>query len=140
MFNNYFFISKKKENEKVSFVLFFTFLLIVSKSGAQSTPTSTEYWGGKWKFTVIGTLQGDTKFFTNLTRKDGKLTGELTTPADTSGTKIPITKVEETTNKIVIYFTAQGYDVNLEYTKVDDNNLKGTMMSMFEATGLRLKE
>jgi len=54
--------------------------------------------------------------------------------------KIAITKIEESAEKIVIYFSAQGYDVNLEFNKVDDNTLKGSMMNMFDAKGLRIKE
>ena len=48
-------------------------------------------------------------------------------------------KVEEAEGKITLYFSAQGYDVNVELNKVDDDNLKGTLMNMFEAKAKRVK-
>lgn len=87
----------------------------------------------------MGTPNGDSKFNTTLVRKDGKLTGELAT-ADPAQPKIPITGIEESADKIVIAFSAQGYDIAIDLTKVDDNNLKGGMMNgMFEAKGVRVK-
>lgn len=125
--------------KKVSIMLFVLLFGIVIKGFSQSTKPA-DFWAGKWEFTVIGTPQGDSKFLTNLIRKDGKLTGELASPAIPTSDKIAITKIEETAEKITIYFSAQGYDVNLEFTKVDENNLKGNMMSMFDAKGIRIKE
>ena len=125
--------------KKAGIILFVFLIGIANKGFSQTTTTTTDFWAGKWEFTVMGTPQGDAKFTTDLTRKEGKLTGELTAPADPSGTKIPISKIEETAEKIVISFSAQGYDVNLEFNKVDENNLKGSMMGMFDAKGLRVK-
>lgn len=125
--------------KKVSIMLFVLLFGIVIKGFSQSTKPA-DFWAGKWEFTVIGPPQGDSKFLTNLIRKDGKLTGELASPAIPTSDKIAITKIEETAEKITIYFSAQGYDVNLEFTKVDENNLKGNMMSMFDAKGIRIKE
>ena len=125
--------------KKVSLILFVFLFGIVIKGFSQTTKP-TDFWAGKWEFTVSGTPQGDAKFLTNLIRKDGILTGELSSPAMPASEKIAITKIEEAAEKIVIYFSAQGYDVNLEFNKVDDNNLKGSMMGMFDAKGLRIKE
>ena len=41
---------------------------------------------------------------------------------------------------IVLYFSAQGYDLTLDLTKVDNDNLKGSLMNMFEAKAIRVKE
>lgn len=125
--------------KKASLILF-VFLFGIVIKGFSQTAKPTDFWAGKWEFTVIGTPQGDSKFTTNLIRKEGKLTGELASPAMPTGEKIAITKVDESADKITIYFSAQGYDVNLEFTKVDDNALKGSMMSMFDAKGVRIKE
>jgi hypothetical protein len=125
--------------KKVSIILFVFLFGIVAKGFSQSTKP-TDFWAGKWEFTVSGTPQGDAKFLTNLIRKDGILTGELSSPAMPAAEKIAITKIEESAEKIVIYFSAQGFDINLEFNKVDDNNLKGSMMSMFDAKGVRIKE
>ncbi|GGD69121.1 hypothetical protein GCM10011514_36590 [Emticicia aquatilis] len=105
-----------------------------------NTFAQTNFFEAKWEITVAGTPNGDAKFVTKLERKDGKLGGELSLPADASAPKIPITNIEESADKIIIFFSAQGYDVNVELTKVDDNNLKGTLMNMFEAKAIRVKE
>ena len=46
-------------------------------------------------------------------------------------------KVEEKGNTVTLYFTSSGYDVYLQLEKKDDNNVKGSMMNMFDATGTR---
>ena len=53
---------------------------------------------------------------------------------------VDIAKVEDDSEKVVLYFTVQGYDVNVELKKVDTDNLKGSLMGMFEAKGARVKE
>lgn len=76
----------------------------------------------------------------DLTRKEGKLTGELKDPTGTNPA-MPITKIEEDAgNKITIHFdTAQAGEIGLELAKVDDDHLKGQLMSMFESTAVRVK-
>ena len=78
------------------------------------------------------------KFLTDLVRKDGKLTGELVDSADPT-VKRPITKIEETADKLVIYFeSSQAGEISVELATVDNDNLKGALMS-FDATAKRLK-
>lgn len=105
-----------------------------------NTFAQSEFFAAKWEITVAGTPNGDAKFVTKLERKDGKLSGELSLPADPSSPKIPISNIEESADKIVIYFSAQGYDVSVDLIKVDNDNLKGTLMNMFEAKAVRVKE
>lgn len=107
---------------------------IVSESAAQ-----TDYWVGKWEFFVKETPQGDVKMTGNLLRKDGKLTGDLTPITSQATEKIAISSIEESTDKIVLFFSAAGYDLNLALNKVDGDNLKGLLADSFEATGKRLK-
>ncbi|GAB3558256.1 hypothetical protein [Spirosoma fluminis] len=124
--------------KKVS--LFFTlFILLVAAKGIAQAPAPADFFADKWEIVVTGTPNGDAKFVTNLVRKDGKLTGELADPTDASREKIPLTSIEESTDKLSMAFTAQGYDVTLELTKVDDDNLKGSLMNMFDAKAKRLK-
>ena len=99
-----------------------------------------DFFAGKWNILFIGTPNGDSKLVANFTRKDGKLTGELTDPSKPDAEKIPLTNVEEEKDKIVIYFSAQGYDLSADLSKVDDNNLKGMLFSMFEAKATRIVE
>ncbi|MGV3559935.1 hypothetical protein [Larkinella arboricola] len=125
--------------KKVSFFLVMV-LVSVALRGISQAPAPEDFFAGKWEINVAGTPNGDARFVTDLVRKDGKLTGELTDPTGTMKEKIPLTSIEESTDKIALYFTTQGYDVNIDLTKVDDDNLKGSLMNMFEAKAKRLKE
>jgi len=110
-----------------------TFLSITAK--AQSTP---DYFAGKWNVVIMGTPQGDAKMTFLLERKDGKLTGAV---QDSSGTEISkLSKVEEKDKTIVAYFTAQNYDVTLTLEPIDDDHVKGSLLGMFDAKGIRVKE
>lgn len=105
-----------------------------------STTSNTDFFAGKWEVAIAGTPMGDVKLMTTLLRKDGKLTGDLVNLADTAGGKRPITKVEESVDKLVIYFdSSQAGELSIELKKVDDDNLKGSLMT-FDATAKRVKE
>lgn len=123
-----------------SIIILLTLFFGITLNGLSQNTTPKDFFVGKWEFTVMGTPNGDAKFSTNLTRKDGKLTGELSDPANPTKEKIAITKIEDSADKITIYFTSSGYDVNLEMSKADENTLKGSMMGMFDVKGIRLKE
>ncbi len=122
--------------KKISLFLFVFSLGSYLNGYSQATP-STDFFVGKWEITIMGTPNGDAKMVTDLVRKDGKLTGELKDPTGTNPTT-PITKVEEGKDKITIYFdTAQAGEIGVELAKVDDDHLKGQLMSMFDATAVR---
>ena len=121
--------------KKVSVFLFVIFFAIAFKGFSQSTAPA-DFYAGKWEINVLGSPRGDVKFTTDLVRKDGKLTGVLVNADD----KRPITKIEESAKKLVIYFeSSQGGEISIDLDRVDDNNLKGSLMS-FEATAKRIKE
>jgi hypothetical protein len=120
--------------------LVFVLTTLFSTSTFASKPDPTDFFAGKWKIMVMGTPNGDVTFATNLIRKDGVLTGQLKIVGDDSLPLIDIAKVEEVGDKVNIYFTIQSYDVNAELTKVDSDNLKGSLMGMFEAKAARVKE
>lgn len=135
--------------KKVSIVLFVLFFATMTHSFAQTavatTPTATpaaaaDFFAGKWEISILGTPNGDAKLVANFTRKDGTLTGEMSDPTDAQKEKIPVSKIEEEAGKITIYFSAQGYDLSLPLEKVDDDNLKGMLMNMFESKAVRVKE
>jgi len=93
---------------------------------------------GKWDILFKGLPQGDTHIIFTVVEQDGKLSGsyqDLETKKD-----MPLTKVEKDDKGIVLYFTAQGYDVNVAVErKDDDDHVKANMMGMFEGTGERVK-
>lgn len=114
-----------------------TFLTLLAFSFAlQSFAQDTDFFAGKWEITFFGTPQGDIKMKADLKLEGDKLEGILTTDAD----EIDITKIEENSNDITLYFTAQGYDVNVKLTKTDEDHLSGSLMDMFDAKAQRIKE
>jgi hypothetical protein len=96
-----------------------------------------DYFAGKWSVLVKGTPNGDAKMLFVLDKKDTGLTGIV---QDSTGTKMTdITKIELADTTVTIYFTTQGYDVNLVMNKKDDDHTTGSLMSMFDADGERIK-
>ncbi|WP_375444707.1 hypothetical protein [uncultured Fibrella sp.] len=128
---------------KFSLILF-VLILGVASSFAQTTApvsatTATDFYVGKWEVAIAGTPMGDVKLVADLVRKDGKLTGDLTNTADAAAGKLPITKVEESPEKLVIYFdSTQAGELAIDLKKVDNDNLKGALMS-FDAVAKRVK-
>lgn len=125
--------------KKVSLFLFLILLGVCVKGFSQGAKPA-DFFAGKWEVTVTGTPEGDAKFVTDLVRKDGKLTGELKDPTG-ARPATPITKTEEEPGKLTIYFnTDQAGEIGIQLSKVDDDHLKGSLMSMFEASAQRLKQ
>lgn len=97
-----------------------------------------DYYPGKWSILVMGTPNGDSKMTFVLERKDGKLTGAV---QDSTGKELTkITSIDEKDKEITAAFTIQSYDVTLTLDPVDDDHVKGSLMGMFEAKGVRVKE
>ena len=123
--------------KKISSILFFLFMGVAFNGFSQTTPP-TDFYAGKWEIAIMGTPQGDSKLIADLVRKDGKLTGQLTNAAEPTAEKIPITSIVENGDKLALSFSAQGFDLTIDLTKVDNDNLKGSMMN-FDTTAKRLK-
>jgi hypothetical protein len=136
--------------KKVSIILFVLFFVVMTKSVAQSATATTpipvtataetaDFFAAKWELSIIGTPGGDKKMLATIVRKEGKLTGDLGDPAEPDKEKIAITSIEEEATKITLAFTTSGYDVTVDLEKVDDDNLKGQLMGMFETKAVRVK-
>ena len=124
--------------KKQSLIFFLVAGLFVSfKSNAQSKP-GAEYFKGTWSVLLKGTPNGDAKMIFVLENKNDSISGIV---QDTTGTEIAkITNVELKDNEVTLYFNVQSYDVNLLLTKKDDDHVTGSLMSMFDAEGERLKK
>ena len=122
-------------------ILFFVLFLGIALNGfsQDTTATSTDFFVGKWAISIAGTPNGDVKLLTDLVRKDGKLTGELTDAVDATKPKIAIDKIEENGDKLVIHFDApQAAGLALNLAKVDADTLKGEVYN-FDAVAKRVK-
>jgi hypothetical protein len=121
---------------KKASVFLFLFLFGIVLQGFSQTAVPSDFYAGKWEILVSGSPRGDIVFKTNLVRKDGKLTGELVT----DDMKRPITKIEESDKKLSLFFeSSQGGEISIDLEKVDNDNLKGSLMS-FEAKAKRIKD
>lgn len=112
-------------------------LFLSSKAKAQS---NADFFVGKWKITVVGTPNGDAKMYFKFEKKDGKLIGNI---SDSTGAEVAkVSNIEESGKYINVYFTAQGYDLNIliEPVEADADKVKGSLMGMLDATGVRIKE
>jgi hypothetical protein len=125
---------------KKSFLIFnLLFFGIIFNSFSQTT-TSSDFYAGKWEIFIKDSPLGDVKFHTNLVRKDGKLTGELSYVDEPDKEKRPITKIEEKGDNLSIFFiSSQGGELSIDLKKENDNLLKGSIMG-YETTMTRLKE
>ena len=111
------------------------FLIFTSGVKAQLSPV--DYFAGKWSLLIKALPQGDTRMFFVLEKKDTTMTGVV---QDSTGKDISkIDKVELNGNAVTVYFTAQGYDVNVVMNKKDDDHITGSMMNMFDIEGDRVK-
>ena len=118
------------------FFIGFCFLLISVHVSAQSN-TGADYFAGKWNVLVKGLPNGDTHMFFVLEKKDTTLTGIV---QDSTGLQISkIDKADISATSTTVYFVAQGYDVNLLMNKKDEDHITGSLMSMFDAEGERVK-
>jgi hypothetical protein len=107
-------------------------------SQAPAAAPAADYFPGKWNVVVKGTPNGDAKLTFVIERKDGKLTGAV---QDTTGKEMTkITSIDEKDKTITAAFTIQSYDVTLTLEPVDADNVKGSLMGMFDAVGVRVKE
>src|SRR5690606_11559738 len=136
----HFFTKKMMTMRRIGSIFMILCLLGAVYTSVAQTAAPADFFAGKWEVTVFGTPQGDSKMIADLSRADGKLTGHLKHAGDPEAEKIPITSVEEGADKIVLGFTTQRYDVTLDLSKVDDDNLKGNLLNMFDATAKRVKQ
>lgn len=124
--------------KRLTLFLMMMMAAVIGYAQTAATPP-TDFFAGKWEIAIAGTPMGDVKLVTELVRKDSKLTGELADPADSNKPKLPITKVEEKGDKLIIYFeSTQAGELALDLNKADENTLKGTVYN-FDAIAKRIK-
>jgi hypothetical protein len=118
--------------------LIFTVVVGLFLSLNVKAQTNPDYYPGKWNVLVMGTPNGDSKMTFVIERKDGKLTGAVQDSTGKEMTKI--TSIDEKDKTITAAFTVQSYDVTLTLDPIDDDHVKGSLMGMFDAKGVRVKE
>ncbi|MFT5884945.1 MAG: cytochrome c [Arcticibacterium sp.] len=96
-----------------------------------------DFFAGKWNTTFLGTPQGDAKLVLDLKREDGDLMGTITSEED-GAEPVKLDQIEENEDGITIYFNMMNYDLNVELKKEDEQNMKGSLMGMFEVTAEKM--
>lgn len=120
--------------------MIFAAALFILASVTVKAQDKTDFFVGKWDCITVGTPGGDGKSTIVLKRnEDGKLTGALYSVTST-GNENPFSRVDEKAKSVTVYFKANGYDVYIYLEKVDDNNLTGSTMDMFDTTAKRVVE
>jgi hypothetical protein len=123
--------------KKASLLFTGLFFLLLSFNVKAQSKTGADYFVGKWSVLVKGTPNGDARMFFVLDKQDTTITGAV---QDSTGAEISkIAKTDLGEDKLTVYFTAQGYDVNVEMDKKDDDHVTGSLMDMFDAEGERVK-
>lgn len=124
--------------KKVNLLFKGIFFLLLSFNVNAQSKTGADYFAGKWNIVVKGTPNGDAKMIFVLENRNDSIAGAVQDSTGKEMTKI--TSTELTDSSLTIYFTAQGYDVNLALTKKDDDHATGSMMGMFDADADRIKQ
>jgi len=110
----------------------------VEEPKAEQGAKNTDFFPGRWNATLLGTPGGDAQIVLVLERKDGQLTGKMV--AEKMGGEQALDKVEEIeSDKVKVFFQANGMSINMELEKENDDNLKGKLMNMFEVKATRGK-
>ena len=115
------------------------FFLVVSLNVNAQTQPVEDYFIGQWEVAVEGTPQDNGgKMKISLERKEGKLAGTILPKEGADSVKI--TKIEEKEKSVTLYFTTGGYNVYLMLEKKDDDNATGSVLDMYDAKAVRVKE
>lgn len=125
--------------KKITTLLFALMIAAAATISLSSfTAVSPEYFEGKWAVTVKDTPQGTATIPMRFETVDGKTKGFFM--EDTSGTEKEMTSVTIAGDVITASFNITGYDVYVSLRKVDDDLSSGSLMDMFPAEGVRVKE
>jgi hypothetical protein len=115
---------------------------LMTNLALKAQATEANYFIGKWDMLVKGIPQGDThmpvvfEMKKDSTSDKAIMVGRIEKP---DGDLI-FSKVEADGDKVTFYFTAEGYDLDVQLTKTDADNAKGMMFNMFEAVAVRVKK
>jgi hypothetical protein len=113
------------------------FLILFAMGARAQSKTGADYFAGKWKLLVKGTPDGDSKMLFVFSKSDTAFTGIV---QDTTGKEISkITKIDLSDTAMTVYFSTQGYDVDVLLIRKSDDHVAGSLMSMFQVEGDRVK-
>src|SRR5690606_33368228 len=103
----------------------------------QTTESTFE---GRWNVTIFDTPSGDAQLTFVFEKKDGQLSGVILDPNGGEMSKVTGITMSQNDKRLYGNFVAEDYDLNIMLDLVDNDNVKGNVMDMFETSGTRIKE
>ena len=123
--------------KKVS-ILFAGLFITIASFALQAEVVSSDFFVGKWNLVIEDLPNGDAELLITFQRQDGKLTGIVEMEEND---EIKITKVEEVKDKsVTVILSVPNYDLEIFIEEKGENEVKGTLMDMFDLTGKRVLE
>lgn len=111
-------------------------LFMTLDTNAQTTENTFE---GKWNVTIFDTPNGDAQMTFVFENKDEKLSGVVLDANGGEMSKVTGITMSQNDKRLYGDFTAEGYDINIMLDLVDNDHVKGNVMDMFDASGVRIK-
>ena len=116
--------------------VFFGILAFLMTAGAYAQEPD-DFFVGKWEVSIAGTPEGDAVVEVIIERTDGVLNGRMIVEEDAT----EFDSIEEVgENAIKINYTAREYSVFFFWKKVDENNIEGTLLDLYDTKGVRIIE
>ena len=114
----------------------FSILIFLLTAGSYAQEPA-DFFVGIWEVSVAGTPEGDAVVDVIIERTDGVLDGKIIVGEDVT----EIDSIEEVgEGAIKINYTARGYSVFFFWKKVDEDNIEGTLLDMYDTKGERIVE
>jgi hypothetical protein len=124
--------------KKISLLFAGLFLLLLSLHVNAQEKKGADFFAGTWSVLVKGTPNGDAKMIYVLENKDGKITGVVQDSTGKEISKIDNSEVKD--DEVTVYFNTQGYDINVNLKKKDEDHAAGSLMGMFDTVADRVKQ
>lgn len=124
--------------KKINLLFAGLFCLLLSLNVNAQEKKGVGYFTGTWSVLVKGTPNGDARMIFVLENKEGKIAGVVQDSTGKEMSKIDNSEVKD--DEVTVYFSTQGYDVNLNLKRKDEDHASGNLMGMFDAEGERVKK
>jgi hypothetical protein len=112
-------------------------LFVTLETNAQTAESTFE---GKWNVTIFDTPNGDAQLTFVFEKKDGQLSGVILDPNGGEVSKVTEITMSQNDKRLYGNFVAEDYDLTIMLDLVDNDNVKGNVMDMFDTRGTRIKE
>lgn len=123
--------------KSVKFLIAGMFFILFTLNLVAQDKTGIDFYKGKWSIVAQGPM-GDLKMMIVFDQKDGKA---VSTISDSDGKelyKVVSTEIKGKTATIT-FIGSQGSEVPMDFQPKDDNHIFGSILSMYDFTGERVK-